>query len=296
MKVLSSAATTFLCVTIALLGVFPEKGLAEGWTLDIRKREAERKQEKWYFSEHIANKRSSKRLDLLYRFFLGQRAPRARVELDVYAAGEALRQSPDNDTVNVHSGTGVGYGGRIAFNNFVSAVTGLRTPNVVPTAFGSTLDIQASGEHEGSTSVSYGGGLRFFGQNPEDTAVYVDYGRQRYQLLAPPAGVSSVTLDTGTQPTTRDYDAWVPRISAQLYLFPALALTGGGVINESFVPPHVISESFVLSEFQAGLQLDIVLIRLGYDYLERGFQPKNPQVGTTVVKQSVHRVRLGFLF
>lgn len=264
----------------------------EGWTLDIRKRQEERKKEKWYFSEHLDAKKESKRLDLLYRFFLGQREPRARVELIAYGLGVAARQSHTAaDSSTEHMVTGLGYGGRLAFNNFAAALTGWRTPNIVPNVFGEALETEAN---ESSSSVrmqSFGGGLRFFGNNPEDTALYADYARRRFALVAEkaPSLLGRDAYDPGT------YESWVVDLSAQLYLFPSLGLTGGLVLPESVAAGHETSPLYELTEYRGGAQLDIILIRLGYEYVQRTFEPKDAMTGGRV-KQVQHVVRLGFLF
>lgn len=264
----------------------------EGWTLDIRKRQEERRKEKWYFSEHLNFKNESNRLDLLYRLLLGQREPRARVELIAYGLGVAVRQTHEAAySSQEHVVTGLGYGGRLALNNFVAVLTGWRLPNVVPNVFGEAIETEKSGSSSSVRVQRFGAGLRFFGSNPEDTALYADYARRRLALVAEKS--PSVLGGDGYDPGT--YESWVVDLSAQLYLFPSLGLTGGWVLPKRFVSGHETSPVYELSEIRGGAQLDLSLIRLGYEHAQRIFKPKE---GTAAgqVKQVEHLVRIGFLF
>jgi hypothetical protein len=280
-------------LTIVTGLMFSEHACAdEGWTLDIRKRQEERKKEKWYFAEHLGAKKESQRLDLLYRFFLGQRQPQARVELVGYGVGVALLQTQTlAESSSEQRVTGAGYGGRLAFNHFIAALTGWRTPNIVPTVFGETVETAARSSSEAGRMQTFGAGVRLFGQNPEDTALYADYARRRFTLIHEKSILDSEVqlLDPGT------YESWVVDLTAQLYLLPSLALVGGWVLPESVVMGHEASPRYRLREFRGGVQLDIFFMRLGYEYLERSFDPKGTEAEVRV-RQIQHLLRLGFLF
>lgn len=294
---MSVRSNSFRLILFVLLWVHsPEPARAESWTVDVRKRQEERKQEKWYFAEHLGHKSASARQDVMYRFFLGKREPKPRLELIAFAKGVAgLQERRGEDTPEIGNGErfhGIGYGARLAFNNFLAAATGLPTLNMVPNLFADVLDLSSSGSIAPSTNSTVGGGFRLFGLNPEDSAVYLDYSRREISLVTSP-----VYLNPSADHLSRAvFRGWVGSLSAQFYLFPILALQGGLVLPENIISGHDVSQDFTLEEFHYGGQLDLSMFRLEYTHSQRKFSPKQGSHVEDEIIQSVHQIALALLF
>lgn len=272
------------------------QAFAQEWILSLQEREKEREREKWYFTDHLSGKSRSSKLDLLYKFFLGSRSPRPRVELAGGVVGELTRINLGVEAGSIGLGRqGVGYGGRIAFNNFVSGLTGLRTLNIVPNFSARLVESRFGSAELGfsdtnsfvSDSDRIAGGFRLMGENLADSAFYVDYERRRARLLRSSDGLNlNVT----------QFESWLVNVRAEIYLFPALAFTGSAVLDDKMVESHHVSPTHSLHEFSFGGHLDLSMFRISYEYIERDYLPIGSSQVENRNQEMVHSLGVSIVF
>lgn len=173
----------------------------------------ERTKASWTFNDWVADRNASRRLDLLYRFYTaaGEReAP--RVEPFLYAAGHTGTRDGAGER-------GIGYGAALHFNHFVSGLTGLPTLNMVPGVFGErgeTTSLPAKSNIR--LRETWGGSLRLFARNQQDTAITIAYRNLRRNDVF-----------------TKNFRAWSWEVQGRFLLLPALAAEGGLLVDEDLV-------------------------------------------------------------
>lgn len=218
-------------ICVLWLAVFAPQALAAessgsgGIKGRLQHRQAEREDERWFFSDYLASKQKSQRLDLLYRLYTAPGQGKGpRVEPYFYGLGSAGSERTDTTSVTgAESQTSsssaavrtAGYGGVIYFNNFVSGLTGFSTVNIVPGVSGERREESLdSGKR---VALIWGPGVRLFAKNQQDSGLFLNYRNIRRQAF----GMQS--------------QAWLWEAGAKLYLMPALCLEGQAFFNESFL-------------------------------------------------------------
>jgi hypothetical protein len=273
---------SLLCILL------PSIARADDWVITLQKRTEERKKERWSLATHLSAKAASSQQDMWYRFFVGQRNPKPRLELVAGGLGQSIREQVDrgsgvnpeqNSPARSLSHVATGYNLRLAFNHFVSGTTGIPTLNIVPnfyaevldSSFGEDRDAFSPGSSIDASSTEIGGGLRLFGSSHADNAIYLDYVLRRQWT---PQGVTDETPGTGRL-KGYEFESWLARARIQLYLMPVLAVTGSINVDEKFAAGHERDKRLELFEHSVGGILDLAMFRLSYDYRERSFAPRN---------------------
>ncbi len=296
---------TLMCTLV------PSLAFADDWVITLQKRTEERKKERWSLATHLSAKAASSQQDLWYRFFLGKRDPKPRLELVAGGTGQSIREQVDRGTgINpdqnspaqslVHVATG--YNLRLAFNHFVSGTTGIPTLNIVPNFYAEVLDSSFGGDRDAfspsssidASSTEIGGGFRLFGSSHGDNAIYLDYVLRRQWT---PQGVTDETAGTGRL-KGYEFESWLARARVQFYLMPAVAVTGSVIIDENIAAGHERDKRLELFEQSVGGILDLAMFRLSYDYRERTFLPRketNEQESRRVTG-FIHQIGLGVIF
>lgn len=181
----------------------------------LERRKTEREKENWYFSDLMSYKSRSRDLDLLYRFYTRPEdgaAPRVEPAFHVSLSTGLARPAPSPSSGNFG---GLGYGGSLHFNHFLSAFTGLPTPNIVPGIFAERLE--ESGSQGPGLTTRWGPSLRFLARNQQDLAVYLQLRVEKGVVWA------------------RGFSASQAELSARMFLLPFLGLEGAFLVDENFL-------------------------------------------------------------
>lgn len=254
-----------LCVSMLSAGPAFGQGAASG---GIAERQAERRKEGWYFSDHLGLKSESARQDVLYRFYQSQgRKTRPRVEPFVYGLGStavakaSMENTPQTTTLSNETSalavpprrafTSAGFGGEVFFNHFVSGLLGVPTLNIVPGVRGERVEDASNPEN--AVTTAWGPTVRLFGANAQDTALFLSYRNTRRSVL----GLS--------------YAAWHWQGGGRIYLLPMLAAEGEGVFNESFLQGKA-SPVARRSGWWAGGYVEFSIVRAGYRFGKEEFR------------------------
>ena len=216
---------------------------------DIGQRQKVRRQEGLYFSDYLTAKNKNFHQDLLYRFYTSQNSkPTPRIEPYFYGlgfTGTEVTNSNDlaqNKIVNNDAVKGTGYGGAVYFNNFVAGVTGWAMPNFVLGVAGERRE--GVRNEKSDLHLSWVGSVRFFAQNQQDTAFFINYRNNRRNLFG------------------QAFQEWSWEVSSKVYLFPGLALEGASLIAQDILPGKA-SQFASHTAFGVGGFIEIQMFRLG---------------------------------
>jgi hypothetical protein len=307
-RVASARLAHFFVLLCILL---PSIAVAQDWVITLEKRSEETKKERWSLATHLSAKAASSEQDIWYRFFLGKRDPKPRLELVAGGLGQSIRElvntgsginadqnSPARSLVHVATG----YNLRLAFNHFVSGTTGIPTFNIVPnfyaevlaSSFGEDRDAFSPSSSIDASSTEIGGGFRLFGSSHADNAIYLDYVLRRQWT---PQGVTDQTAGTGRL-QGYEFESWLARARVQFYIMPVVAVTGSIIVDENIAAGHERDKRLELFEQSVGGFVDLAMFRLSYDYRERTFLPRREmsEPESRRVKEFIHQIGLGFVF
>jgi hypothetical protein len=205
----------------------------------LSERKQERDAERWSMSNYLAGKAELKRQDILYRFYQGgTEKSRPRVEPHLYGLGLTGRSSGDSSSGEF---VGVGYGGSLYFNNFLSTLLRSPTPNVVLGLFGERREEQS--DTPSKLHLLWGGSLRLFAMNHQDSGLFLNYRVLRRDV----AGKS-----------WRE-EAW--EAAAKFYISPQMSIEGGYIFGSSLWPARP-SERGEHSGYWGGGSLEVLMFRL----------------------------------
>lgn len=104
---------------------------------------------------------------MLIRFYSDGKGDKNRPRLEPFVYGLWYNGLESDGT----SFEGVGYGASLYFNNFISGIFKIPTPNIVPGVFGEHREEVDRGV---SRIDSFGPSLRFFGRNQQDSALFLN--------------------------------------------------------------------------------------------------------------------------
>lgn len=219
-------------------------------------RRAERGKESWYFSDYLARKGESARLDALYRFYQGERRkPKPRLEptIEAFAYTQHAREwdSWGDGRASRGSHRGAGASGEIWANDFVSGLLGIPTLTIVPGVRGERRE--DTGNPRNTVAVGWGPSLRLFGANQQDSALFATYRNTRRSVLGQP------------------YDGWAWDAGGRLYLFPFLAAEGEAVLDEGSVRGKP-SRLAARSGFRGGGYLEWGIVRAGFRFAREEYR------------------------
>ncbi len=190
-------------------------------------RQKERDDQKWSFSSYLGNKGKLKEQDLLYRFYTSSdKKNSARVEPLFFGLGgvgdfteknslETLPEEMDSSEENLPENnkfTGIGYGGSVYFNNFISSLGKFTTPNFVLGMRGEQWEEKKA--TKSPVRLTWGPSIRFFARHQQDTAIFLNYLQHKRQVFQ------------------KEYDAWEWEAQGILYLGPGLGAEGSYVFSE----------------------------------------------------------------
>ncbi len=212
-------------------------------------RQNERDNERWSMSTYFTEKNKLKYADFLLRFYSdgkGKNAPR----IEPFAYGLWYNGLTSDGSL----WEGVGYGGSLYFNNFISGLFKIPTPNIVPGVFGEHREEMARGISRFDT---YGPSLRFFGRNQQDTALFLNLKKTERDLLG------------------KYYEEWNWEAGAVIYLAQNLRTEGSWLFsNEDW---QAFPSSYAQqSGFRFGGGIEVGFLRVSGYFEKISYTIKNP--------------------
>lgn len=214
-------------------------------------RQGDRNSERWSLSTYFTEKNKLKQSDFLIRFYSdgkGKNGP--RIEPFVYGLWYNGLES-DGSTWE-----GFGYGGNLYFNNFISGIFKIPTPNIVLGAFGDHREEVARGVSRIDT---FGPSLRFFGRNQQDSAIFINL------------------KDTQRTLQGQYYEEWNWEAATVLYIAQNLRIEGSWLFSNDDWPafPSTYAKQ---SGFKIGGGIEIGILRISGFFEKNSFTMINPNL------------------
>lgn len=212
-------------------------------------RQNERNSERWSLSTYFTERAKLKQSDLLIRFYSdGSGKNRPRIEPFAYGLWYNSLLS-DGSTWE-----GIGYGGSLYFNNFISGIFKIPTPNIVPGVFGEHREEMSRNI---SRIDSYGPSLRFFGRNQQDSALFINLKNTQRDLQG------------------QYYEEWNWETAAVIYIAQNIRLEGSWLFSNDDWP--AFSSNYAKqSGFKIGGGIEIGFFRVSGFFEKNSFNIKNP--------------------
>lgn len=212
-------------------------------------RQNERNSERWSLSTYFTERAKLKQSDLLIRFYSdGSGKNRPRIEPFAYGLWYNGLLS-DGSTWE-----GIGYGGSLYFNNFISGIFKIPTPNIVPGVFGEHREEMSRNI---SRIDSYGPSLRLFGRNQQDSALFINLKNTQRDLQG------------------QYYEEWNWETAAVIYIAQNIRLEGSWLFSNDDWP--AFSSSYAKqSGFKLGGGIEIGFFRVSGFFEKNSFIIKNP--------------------
>jgi hypothetical protein len=237
---------------ISLFNFMP--ALAQDATKSIEKRDSTRKKERWQFSDYLTQKKKLFDMDLVYRMYTSQREkPYPRIEPMFEGGIASVKKTEDfleDELTQAYFGRAT-----LHFNNFISGIFKIPTPNIVP---GALYQITQSKRNKNEKTESIGFSLRIFSKNQQDGALFLEGYRSRGNFV-----LRTNTSNNRPSETTVSFLGWENRVRAQLYLFPSMGLSGAYAFKPSLFKQRGL-ETPERKNWEAGAFLEFKILRLGY--------------------------------
>lgn len=213
-------------------------------------RQNDRNAERWSLSTYFTEKNKLKQSDFLIRFYSDGKEAKNGPRLEPFIYGLWYNGLESNGK----TWEGVGYGGSIYFNNFVSGVFKIPTPNIVPGAFGEHREEVARGVSRIDT---FGPSLRFFGRNQQDSALFINLKNTQRDLQS------------------HYYEEWNWEAAAVIYLAQNLRVEGSWLFsNDDW---QAFPSSYAKQNgFKVGGGIEIGILRLSGFFEKNSFTIKHP--------------------
>ncbi len=226
-------------------------------------RQNERDNERWSMSTYFTEKNKLKYSDFLLRFYSdgkGKNTPR----LEPFVYGLWYNGLTSDGSL----WEGVGYGGSIYFNNFVSGILKIPTPNIVPGVFGEHREEVARGVSRFDT---YGPTLRFFGRNQQDSALFLNLKKTERDLLG------------------KYYEEWNWEAGAVVYLAQSIRAEGTWLFsNDDW---QAFPSSYAQqSGFRFGGGIEVGFLRVSGYFEKISYTMKNPAPNTLRSFDEIRRI------
>lgn len=226
-------------------------------------RQKDRDSERWSMSTYFTEKNKLKYSDFLLRFYSdGKGKNYPRVEPFIYGMWY------NGGTSDGSQWEGIGYGGSLYFNNFISGLFKIPTPNIVPGVLGEHREEVARGVSRFDT---YGPSLRFFGRNQQDSALFLNLKKTERDLL-------------GTY-----YEEWNWETGFVIYLAQNLRTEGYWIFSNDDWP--AFGSSYAKQEgFRIGGGIEIGILRVSGFFEQLTYHINNPQPDTASSFNEIRRV------
>ena len=213
-------------------------------------RQKDRDTERWSLSTYFTEKNRLKQADYLIRFYSDGKGAKNGPRLEPFVYGLWYNGlASDGSTWD-----GVGYGGSLYFNNFISGIFKIPTPNIVPGVFGEHREEVARGVSRIDT---YGPSLRFFGRNQQDSALFINL------------------KDTQRDLEGQFYEEWNWEAAAVLYIAQNLRVEGSWLFSNDDWPAFPSSYA-KQSGFKIGGGIEIGIFRISGFFEKNSFTIINP--------------------
>jgi hypothetical protein len=213
-------------------------------------RQNERDTERWSLSTYFTEKNKLKQADFLIRFYSDGKAPKNGPRIEPFIHGLWYNGLESDGS----TWEGVGYGGSLYFNNFISGIFKIPTPNIVPGVFGEHREEVLRGVSRIDT---YGPSLRFFGRNQQDSALYINLKNTQRDLEG------------------QYYEEWNWEAAAVLYIAQNLRVEGSWLFsNDDWIafPSNYAKQS----GFKVGGGIEIGIVRISGFFEKNSFTIINP--------------------
>jgi hypothetical protein len=217
-------------------------------------RQNDRDTERWSLSTYFTEKNKLKQADLLIRFYSNGKGPKSGPRLEPFVYGLWYNGLESDGS----TWEGVGYGGNLYFNNFISGIFKIPTPNIVPGVFGEHREEVARGVSRIDT---YGPSLRFFGRNQQDSALFINL------------------KDTQRDLEGHFYEEWNWEAAAVLYIAQNLRIEGSWLFSNDDWPAFP-SNYAKQSGFKLGGGIEIGIFRISGFFEKNSFTIINPNYTT----------------
>ncbi|APJ03590.1 hypothetical protein [Silvanigrella aquatica] len=212
-------------------------------------RQNDRNSERWSLTTYFTEKNKLKQSDLLIRFYSdgsGKNTPR----LEPFIYGVWYNANGSDGTV----WEGMGYGGSLYFNNFISGILKIPTPNIVLGAFGEHREEASRNLNHIDT---FGGSLRFFGRNQQDSALFINFRNSQRPLQG------------------QYYEEWNWEAAVIVYLAQRLRFEGSWLFSNNDWPA-IPSNYAQQSGFKVGGGIEIGIFRFSGFFEKNSFIITNP--------------------
>jgi len=212
-------------------------------------RQFERDSERWTLATNFTSGKN-KNSDLLLRLFNDGKSSKSGPRLEPYLYGFWYKGLQNDGT----AWEATGYGGFLYFNNFISGIFSITTPNIV---LGIIAESRDERKKNNGIITSYGPSLRLFGLNQQDTALYLNF-KQTQRLLQ---GVA--------------YQEWNWEAAAVIYLAHNLRVEGSWLFSNSDwqASPSNFAEQ---KGFKIGGGIEIGILRIDGFYERTMYTIKDP--------------------
>ena len=212
-------------------------------------RQFERDSERWTLTTNFTSGKN-KNTGLLLRLFNDGKSSKSGPRLEPYLYGFWYKGLQNDGT----AWEATGYGGFLYFNNFISGIFSITTPNIVLGIIGESRDER---KKSNGMITSYGPSLRLFGLNQQDTALYLNF-KHTQRLLQ---GVA--------------YQEWNWEAAAVIYLAHNLRVEGSWLFSNSDwrASPSNFAEQ---KGFKIGGGIEIGILRIDGFYERTMYTIKDP--------------------
>lgn len=248
--------TTYLFSFFILLNIFfsSTNATAQGskFGFSPAKRQNERDNERWSLSTFLFERNKLKSSDLWIRFFTNGNDSKNYPRLEPFAYGLWYNGFDNNNPY----WEGYGYGANVYFNNFISGLFKVSTPNIVLGVFG---EVREEVPRKVYPISSYGPSLRFFGRNQQDSAFFINLKNTQRKIL-------------GTA-----YEAWNYEVGLVLYLLQGLRAEAAWVFSnkELLAFPSSLADQ---SGFKIGGGIELGILRISGFFEKTTFTLSNPDI------------------
>ncbi|BBH52965.1 hypothetical protein [Fluviispira sanaruensis] len=255
MQLLKSSRSWIKIITFFVIFLYIEKGYCQGNSSKSGvsfsyKRQNDRDSERWSLSTFFFERNKLKQSDLLIRFYTSGKDSKNSPRLEPYVYGNWYNGfDTDGSTWE-----GSGGGGSIYFNNFISGIFKVTTPNLVLGVFGDHREELSRGV---SKIDSFGPSIRLFGRNQQDSALFLNLRNTQRRLEG------------------QYFEEWNWEAGAVIYIAQALRIEGSWLFSNddwrAFPSTYAAQQGY-----KVGGGIEIGILRISGFFENNSFTIKNP--------------------